>query len=81
LSIEATSAGGDYTYTLNNVNQRHNLVFVFGNVNYYFITSNGTNCKLYPDGQFVKLEGETYTLRIVPNTSTATVTLTDNNSD
>ena len=80
-NIEATSAGGDYTYTLTNVDQNHSLVFIFGNVNYYFINSSGNDCKLYPDGQVVKLEGDYYQLRIVPNDATATVTLRDNNID
>ena len=81
-SVEATSAGGDYTYTLTNINQKHSLVFIFGDVNYYFITSNGSSsCKLYPDGQVVKLENDSYMLRIVPNDPNATVTLKDNNVD
>lgn len=81
-SIQATSAGGDYTYTLNNVNQKHSLIFIFGNVDYYFITSTGdNNCKLFPDGQFVKLENDSYKLTIVPNNTSATVTITDNNID
>ena len=80
-SVEATSAGGDYTYTLNNIDQKHSLVFIFGNVNYYFINSSGNDCKLYPDGQTVKLEGDSYQLRIVPNDANATVTLKDNNVD
>ena len=81
LSVEATSAGGDYTYTLTNVNQNHSLIFIFGNVSYYFITSSGTNSRLYPDGQVVKLEGDSYMLRIVPDDANATVTLRDNNVD
>lgn len=56
-------------------------MFIFGDVDYYFINSSGTNCKLYPDGQVVKLEGDSYLLRIVPNDATATVTLRDNNID
>lgn len=80
-SVEATSAGGDYTYTLNNVDQNHSLIFIFGNVSYYFINSSGNDCKLYPDGQMVKLEGDSYQLRIVPDDATATVTLKDNNVD
>lgn len=80
-SVEATSAGGDYTYTLSNINQKHSLVFIFGDVNYYFITSSGNSCKLYPDGQVVKIENDSYMLRIVPNDSSATVTLKDNNID
>lgn len=78
-SVEATSAGGDYTYTLTNITQKHSLIFIFGNVNYFFITSSGTNSKLYPDGQVVKLEGDSYQLRIVPDDPQATVTLLDNN--
>lgn len=81
LSIEATSAGGDYTYTLTNIQQRHNLIFIFGNVSYYFITSSGTNSKLFPDGQIVVLDGGSYHLTIVPNNPNATVTLVDNNVD
>lgn len=80
-SVEATSAGGDYTYTLSNINQKHSLVFIFGDVDYYFITSSGNSCKLYPDGQVVKLENDSYMLRIVPNDPNATVTLKDNNID
>lgn len=80
-SIEATSAGGDYTYTLNNIQQKHSLIFVFGDVDYYFIEANGTNCKLYSDGQVVKLDGDSYRLVIVPDDISAVVTLTDNNVD
>ena len=80
-SVEATSAGGEYTYTLTNINQKHSLIFIFGDVNYFFITSSGNSCKLYPDGQMVKLEGDSYQIRIVPNDSNATVTLKDNNVD
>ena len=80
-SVEATSAGGNYTYTLTNINQKHSLVFIFGDVDYYFVTSNGNSAKLYPDGQVVKLEGDSYMLRIVPDNPNATVTLTDNNID
>ena len=82
-SVEATSAGGDYTYTLSNVSAKHSLIFVFGNVSYYFVTSSisTSDARLYPDGQMVKLEGHNYDLTIVPNDPTATVTLTDNNVD
>lgn len=80
-SVEATSAGGDYTYTLTNITQKHSLVFIFGDVDYYFVTSSGNSAKLYPDGQVVKLAGDSYMLRIVPNNANATVTLKDNNVD
>lgn len=81
LSVEATSAGGEYTYALTNLSQKHSLVFIFGDVDYYFITSSGNACKLYPDGQVVKLDGDSYLLRIVPNNANATVTLKDNTVD
>lgn len=74
-------AGGDYTYTITNLQAKHSLIFVFGDVNYYFITSSGTCCRLFPDGQVVKLDGDGYRLVIVPNSNDATVTITDNNVD
>lgn len=80
-SIEATSAGGDYTYTLTNVQEKHSLIFVFGDVNYYFVTSTGTNCRLFPDGQQVKLEGQSYSITIIPDDYAAEVTLYDNTVD
>ena len=80
LSIEPTSGGGDYTYTLTNINQKHSLIFVFGNVSYYFVTSViGGAGRAFPDGQQVVLEGDNYKLNIVPDNYQATVTLTDNN--
>ena len=80
-SVEATSAGGEYTYTLTNITQKHSLIFIFGDVDYYFLTSSGTDCRLYPDGQVVKLDGDSYLLRIVPNDANAIVTIRDNNVD
>ena len=79
LSIEATSGSADYTYTLTNVQQGHSLVFVFGNVSYYFVTSSGTDCRLFPEGQSVKLAGQSYSIKIVPDDINARVVLTDNN--
>lgn len=82
-SVEATGTGGDYTYTLTNINQKHSLIFIFGDVDYYFVTSStsSSGVRLFPDGQTVKLSGHDYKLVIVPNESTYTVTLTDNNTD
>jgi hypothetical protein len=82
LNIEPTSGGGTYTYTLSNISQSHSLIFVFGNVNYYFITSSCSGgARLYPDGQVVKLQGDPYALTIVPDNTAATVTVRDNNVD
>lgn len=82
LSIEATSAGGDYTYTLTNINQKHSLIFIFGNVSYYFVTSSLSGAgRAFPDGQRVVLEGDNYKLNIVPDNYQATVTLTDNGTN
>lgn len=80
VAIESTGVG-EYTYTLSNIQASHSLVFVFGDVEYYFVNSSGTNSKLYPDGQSVVLRDFSYRLVIVPNDSTATVTATDNNLD
>lgn len=79
-NIEATSAGGEYTYTLTNITEKHSLIFIFGDVTYYFITSSG-NCKLFPDGQSVVLPGDNYKINIIPNNITDTVTITDNGND
>lgn len=82
LSVEATSAGGEYTYTLTNVQQKHSLIFVFGNVSYYYVTSSGpSGMKLFPDGQFVKLAGDNYKITIVPANYGDVISLTDNNTD
>lgn len=81
-SIEALEPNNYYTYTLSNINQEHSLIFIFGNVTYYFVnsTANG-DCTLYPNGSMVQLPGDEYRLTIVPNESGDTVTLTDNNTD
>lgn len=79
FKVEITALeSSDYTYTLTNINQKHSLVFVFGSVDYYFVTSSGTGARLFPDGQLVKLDGDSYVINIVPNNINATVSLTDN---
>lgn len=82
VSIEAIGASGDYTYELNNIQAKHSLIFIFGDVDYYFLNSVGDgNERLYPDGQTVALAGQSYSLVIVPNNTTSPVTLTDNGTD
>lgn len=81
VSIEALEPLNTYTYTLTNIQQGHNLIFVFGNVTYYFVTSSGDNIKLYPNGQYVVLDQGDYKLTIIPDSIGATVTVTDNNVD
>ena len=78
-SIQELEPNNYYTYTLSNIQQKHSLIFVFGDVQYYYITSSGTDCKLYPDGQFVELEGDNYKLTIVPNNINDVITVRDNN--
>ena len=81
VAIEATS-GGSYTYTLTDISKKHNLTFVFGSVSYYFVNSYGGNgCRVFPDGQMVKLAGEDYSLTVVPDNISDTVILFDNNVD
>ena len=81
-SIEALEPNNYYTYDLSNINQDHSLVFIFGDVTYYFVNSSCTsNAKLYPAGQIVQLPGDDYRLVVVPENSTDAVTLTDNGID
>jgi len=50
-------------------------------VQYYYVTSSGSNCKLYPDGQFVELEGDNYRLTIVPDDPSSSISVTDNGTN
>lgn len=79
LSIEPLEPNNYYTYTLSNIQEEHSLIFIFGDVTYYFVNSSGTNCKLFPSGSLVQLPGDNYSLTIVPNNYNYTVTLKDNN--
>ena len=81
-SIEALEPNNYYTYTLSNISQEHSLIFIFGNVIYYFVnsTANG-DCTLYPNGSMVQLPGDDYKITVVPNDSGDTVSMTDNNVD
>ena len=81
-SIEALESNNYYTYTLSNVNQEHSLIFIFGDVTYYFVNSSTTsNCKLYPNGSMVQLPGDEYSITIVPNDINDAITIRDNNTD
>lgn len=81
-SIEPLEPNNYYTYDLSNINQEHSLIFIFGDVTYYFVNSstNG-DCTLYPNGQMVQLPGDSYRLTIAPKNSGDTITLRDNNVD
>lgn len=81
LSIEPLEANNYYTYTLTNIQESHNLIFVFGDVTFWYINSSGSGCKLYPNGQYVVLDGDSYKLTIVPNENNATVSITDNGNN
>lgn len=81
VSIEPLESLNTYTYTLTNIQESHNLIFVFGNVTYYFVTSSGDNMKLYPNGQIVVLDQDDYKLTIIPNNSSAQIKIMDNGSD
>lgn len=83
FKIDITELESDsyYTYTLSNINQAHSLIFVFGNVSYYFVTSSTNGPKLFPNGQFVILQGDSYKLSIVPEDYNDTISIVDNNVD
>lgn len=77
-NIEPLEAG-EYTYTLTNITAKHSLIFVFGNVNFYYITSStSSGARIFPDGQVVVLEGDSYILKIVPDATNSSVGITDN---
>lgn len=78
-SIEPLENNNYYTYTLSNIQASHSLIFVFGNVSYFFVNSSGSGAKLYPNGSMVHLQGDTYRLTIVPDDYTYNVSVTDNN--
>ena len=80
-SIEPLESNNYYTYTLSNIQEEHSLIFIFGNVTYYFVNSSGTNCKLYPNGSSVVLDGNGYFLTIVPDDYSYQVSVFDNNVD
>ena len=80
--IEPLEPNNYYTYTLSNINTKHSLVFIFGNVSYYFVNSSAnSNCIIQPNGSMVYLPGEAYTLTIVPDETGYTVSATDNGAD
>lgn len=80
LSIEPLETNNYYTYELTNISQDHSLIFIFGDVTYYFVNSstNG-DCILYPNGQMVQLPGDSYRLTIVPKNNSDSITIRDNN--
>ena len=80
-SIQELEANNYYTYTLSNIQTDHSLIFIFGDVTYYFVNSSGTGCRLFPNGSLVYLPGDTYSLTVVPDDYSYDITLTDNNVD
>jgi len=79
-SIEALEST-DITYTINNVNEDHSLVFIFGEVVYYILNSTGEGCKLYPTGDAVVLPNETYSVTIISDFDTYDIKVYDNGRD
>lgn len=81
-SIEPTTGAGYYEYTLDDIDAKHSLIFIFGDVTYYFITSVAAGeGRIFPDGQQVVLPGDSYRINIVPDNYQATVTMTDNGTN
>ena len=80
-SIEPLEANNYYTYPLTNVQASHSLIFIFGDVTYYFVNSSGLGAKLFPSGSMVQLPGDSYHLTIVPDDYSYNVSVTDNNTD
>lgn len=81
LSIEKLEANNYYTYTLTNISESHSLIFIFGDVTYYFVNSSGSNSKLFPTGSLVYRPGDNYSLTIVPDNYSYSVSVKDNDVD
>lgn len=79
--IQELEPNNSYTYTLSNIQESHSLIFIFGDVTYYFVNSSGTNARLFPSGQMVQLPGDTYKITIVPDDYSYSVTVSDNGVD
>lgn len=79
--IQATEAYVQYTYTVENIQNDHSLVFVFGDSAYYTVDATGTNSRLYPYGTMIKLPEQSYNLTIIPNIDLYKIVLTDNGYD
>ena len=80
-NIQELESNNSYTYTLSNIQESHSLIFIFGDVTYYFVNSSGTNARLFPSGQMVQLPGDTYRIIIVPDDYSYSVTVSDNGVD
>lgn len=80
-SIEPLETNNYYTYTLSNIQAAHSLIFIFGDVTYYFVNSSGTGAKLFPSGSMVQLPGDYYSLTIVPDDYSYEISVLDNNAD
>lgn len=81
VSITPLESNNYYTYDLTNISEDHSLIFIFGDVRYYFINSQGTECRLFPAGSLVALEGDSYKLTVVPNDYSYACTVLDNGID
>lgn len=80
-NFETTGGDAIYTYNLTNITEKHSLMFIFGQVTYYTITSSSSNCKIFPDGQVIVMPEDNYTINIVPNAVTDTVGISDNSTN
>lgn len=72
----------EYTYTLTNIEEDHSILLIFGEVVYYTTTAIIDDYgKLNPNGTFVSLPGEQYSLIVIPDGRNYEVTMIDNNRD
>ena len=80
-AINPTRSYVYYNYTVENINQDHSLVFVFGDRAYYTLQSSGTNSRLFPNGVMIRRQDEPYSLTIIPNIDLFKLILKDNGID
>lgn len=80
LSIEPLEST-DITYTINNIDEDHSLIFIYGEVIYYIVAAESEGCKTYPTGDSVVLPNESYSITIIPDFNTHNILVYDNGRD
>jgi hypothetical protein len=80
LSVEPLEST-DLSYTINNIDEDHSLIFVFGEVVYYTVNTCGEGCKTYPTGDVVVLPNNGYSVTIMSDYDAYDLTIYDNGRD
>ncbi len=71
----------NYRYTITNIQEDHSIVLVYGDVIYYVVnvSSNETDLKYMPYGDWICLPDDVYKLTIIPSDPNIRIVVSDNN--